>query len=118
MCDYREAIKEDIRNYIIKNTDWEEHTNRNDLEERLQDMLWTEDSVTGNASGSYTFSRSKAQEYVPDNLDLLEEACAGLGTDEATVGRWLLASDFESMDVTIRCYLLSQCIHEVSDEFD
>lgn len=28
MYDYREAIKEDIRNYIIKNTDWEEHTNR------------------------------------------------------------------------------------------
>ena len=101
MYDYREAIKEDIRNYIIKNTDWEEHTNRNDLEERLQDMLWTEDPVTGNASGSYTFSRSKAQEYILDNLDLLEEACAGLGTDEATVGHWLLPSDFESMDAVI-----------------
>ena len=53
-----------------------------------------------------------------DNIDLLEEACAELGTDDATVGRWLLASDFESMDVTIRCHLLSKCIHEVLYELD
>lgn len=118
MYNYREALKEDIRNYIIENTDYEERTDRDDLEERLQDTLWAEDSVTGNASGSYTFNRSKAQEYVLDNIDLLAEACAELGTDKATVGHWLLDSDFETMDVTIRCYLLSQCIHEVLDELD
>ena len=118
MYDYRAAIKDDIRAYISENIGSEELADRDTLEERLQDMLWTEDSVTGNASGSYTFSRSTAQEYVLDNIDLLEEACAELGTDGAAVGRWLLASDFESMDVTIRCYLLGECIHAVLDELD
>lgn len=118
MYNYREALKEDIRNYIIENTDYEERTDRDEFEEQLQDRLWAEDSVTGNTSGSYTFSRNAAQEYAMDNLDLLEEACAELGTDEAAIGRWLLASDFETMDVTIRCYLLSQCIQEVLDELD
>lgn len=118
MYDYKEAMKEGIRSYTINNTDWEERQDRDTLGEHLQDALWAEDSVTGNASGSYAFSRSKAQEYVMDNIGLLEEACAELGTDDATVGRWLLASDFESMDVTIRCHLLSQCIHEVLYELD
>ena len=118
MYDYKEAMKDDIRAYINENIDEKERTDRNELEERLQDILCAKDSVTGNASGSNTFSRYKAQEYVLDNIDLLEEACAVLGADNATVGRWLLASDFESMDVTIRCHLLSQCIHEVLDERD
>lgn len=118
MYDYKEAMKDDIRAYINENIDEKERTDRNELEERLQDILCAKDSVTGNASGSYTFSRYKAQEYVLDNIDLLEEACAVLGADNATVGRWLLASDFESMDMTIRCHLLSQCIHEVLDERD
>ena len=36
--------------------------------------MWNADSVTGNASGSYTFSRARAKEYVLGSTDLLKEA--------------------------------------------
>lgn len=117
MYDYREAVKEDIRSYIKDNVDIDEDTDRDELESALNDDLFACDSVTGNASGSYTFSRDKARNYVTDNIDLLEEACGELGTDDATVGHWFLNEDFESMDVTIRCHLLAECIHDVLDEF-
>ncbi len=113
MYDYREAIRDDIRNYIEENGIEEGMT-----EERLYDELWTEDSVTGNASGSYTFSRAQAERYVTENIDLLEEACSEFGMDDATVGHWLLSQSFETMDVTIRCYLLSACLHDVFEELD
>lgn len=41
--------------------------------ERLNDDLWADDSVTGNGSGSYTFSTWKAEENLTHNWDLLEE---------------------------------------------
>lgn len=116
MYDYREAVKEDIRSYIKDNVDIDEDTDRDELESALNDDLFTCDSVTGNASGSYTFSRDKARDYVIDNIDLLEEVCGELGTDDATVGLWFLSEDFESMDVTIRCHLLAGCINDVLDE--
>ena len=95
--DYNEAIREDIREYIKNEIDLEEwRGNRDGLEEKLNDDLWTVDSVTGNASGSYTFNTYKAEEYICHNLDLLAEAC----------------------DVTIRCYLLSGAISDVLDELE
>lgn len=116
MYDYREAVKEDVRSYIKDNVDIDEDTDRDGLESALNDDLFICDSVTGNASGSYTFSRDKAHDCVTDNIDLLEEACDELGTDDAMVGRWFLSEDFESMDVTIRCHLLAECISDILDE--
>lgn len=113
MYDYRQAMKEDIRDYIEDNVEIGEDTDKNELESTLYDDLFIEDSVTGNASGSYTFNRNTARDYVTDNIDLLEEACGELETDDATIGRWFLNQDFESMDVTIRCHLLSECLHDV-----
>lgn len=93
-----------------------------ELEQSLNDDLWTVDSVTGNASGSYTFNRYQAQEYVMDNIELLNEACEEFGTNTETVGEKFLNEEFEWMDVTIRCYLLAQAIsealEEVEDEFN
>ena len=127
MYNYLEEMKEDIRNYIEENyTEENEFTSTVDLSEfadldefvdALNDALWTEDSVTGNASGSYTFSRAKAAEYVLDNLDLLEECCKELGITDAEIGSRFLAEDFEWMDVTIRCYTLFQAIIDVAEEY-
>lgn len=115
---YNEAIKNDVLDYIKNEINFSEFDSLEELEEKLNDDLWTADSVTGNASGSYTFNRLQAQEYVSENLYLLAEACGEFGTDKATIGEKFLDSDFEWMDVTIRCYLLGQAISEALEEVE
>ena len=80
-------------------------------------MLWTEDSVTGNASGSYTFDREQAKEYVSDNMELAVEACREFGCIEKFADA-IADSDYEFLDVTIRCYLLGEVIEEILAETD
>ena len=116
MYNYLEAMKEDIKEYINNEINLADYADRDELENSLYDDLFTEDSVTGYASGSYTFSRAQAQEYVTDNIDLLKDACEEFGTDAASVGEWFLSDDWEKMDVTIRCYLLGQAIGEALDD--
>lgn len=118
MYNYLEAMKEDIKEYISNEINLADFTDRDELENSLYDDLFTEDSVTGNASGSYTFSRAQAQKYVTDNIDLLKDACEEFGTDAASVGEWFLSDDWEKMDVTIRCYLLGQAISEALDDME
>lgn len=115
MYDYKEAILDDVREYIeeeINLNEWK--GNRDKLEEKLNDDLWTCDSVTGNASGSYTFNAWEAEENLCHNLDLLEEALEEFGSDKG----YLPEHGAEAADVTIRCYLLSWAISEVLDELE
>lgn len=111
--DYRSAVCEDIRNYINDEGIKVTPENREEIEERLNEELWTNDSVTGNASGSYTFNTWKAEECLCHNLDLLAEAC-----DEFGCNMDVLKDGAEMCDVTIRCYLLSECISSVLDELE
>ena len=119
---YNEAVKYDVLDYIRNEVNFSEFEDLEELEQSLNDDLWTADSVTGNASGSYTFNRYQAQEYVMDNIELLNDACEEFGTNTETVGEKFLNEEFEWMDVTIRCYLLAQAIsealEEVEDEFN
>ena len=113
--DYREAVKNDVMDYIkneIELTEW--RGNRDGVEEKLNDDLWTVDSVTGNASGSYTFNTYEAEENICHNLDLLEEALDEFGSGH----EYLLDNGAEAADVTIRCYLLGSAISEALDEFE
>ena len=112
--DYSEAIKEYIRDYIKNEIDLEEwRGNRDGLEEKLNEDLWTDDSVTGNGSGSYTFSTYEAEENICHNLDLLAEACEEFGGHMD-----VLKDGAEACDVTIRCYLLGGAISDVLDELE
>lgn len=112
--DYNKAIREDIRDYIKNNIDLEEwRGDRDGLEEKLNEDLWTDDSVTGNASGSYTFSTYEAEENLCHNLDLLAEACEEFGCSMD-----VLKDGAEACDVTIRCYLLGGAISDVLDELE
>ena len=79
--DYLEAVKNDIVNYIQENINLSEYT-REDLEEKLNEDLWTCDSVTGNASGSYTFNREEAKNNLAGNGDLVREAFEEFGEKE------------------------------------
>ena len=119
--DYREAIREDVKAWIDDNYEYIEENvenpneNRDGVVEFLNDTLWTEDSVTGNASGSYTFSRATAREYVEDNMELAVEAfiefdCINQFADA------IANENYEAIDVTIRCYLLGEAIEDAVDE--
>ena len=109
--DYRAAMYSDIKDYITENIDLADYENREDLEQKLNDTLWCEDSVTGNASGSYFFSTYKAEEALCHNWDLLAEAVEEFGSDID-----ILKSGAEACDVTIRCYLLGEMISAVLDD--
>ena len=83
------------------------------MEQELNDTLFACDSVTGNASGSYTFNTWTAEEYLCHNWYLLSEALTELGCDMSYIERGA-----EVCDVAIRCYLLGQAISEVLDEVE
>lgn len=110
---YMEAMKEDIKEYINNEVNLKDFTDRDDLEEKLNEDLWVEDSVTGNASGSYYCNSWKAEEAICHNLDLLGEAMKEFGREVD-----LLEKGAEWADVTIRCYLLGQAIGEVLDDME
>lgn len=114
---YFEAVKSDVLDAIRE--DYEESeiikrlaTDRNELAEKLNDDLWNADSVTGNASGSYTFSTYQAEENIAHNWDVLADACDEFGQDMGEA----VKRGAEFCDVTIRCHYLSQAIAEALDD--
>ena len=112
---YLEAVTNDVREYIREEVDLAEWKgDRDGLEEKLNDDLWTADSVTGKASGSYYCNAWRAEEALSHNWDLLAEALREFGQD----GTDVLEQGSEAMDVTIRCYLLGQAIAEALDELE
>ena len=110
---YLENIKADVKEYIDNEINLKDFTDREELEQKLNDDLWVCDSVTGNASGSYYCNSWKAEEALAHNWDLLAEAMKEFGCEVD-----LLEKGAEWADVTIRCYLLGQAIGEVLDEME
>jgi len=113
---YIEAVKEDVREYIESEIDLTEWESREDLEEHLNETLWVKDSVTGNASGSYTFNTWKAEENLAHNLDLIAEVAAEFGIEPKISDGYEYGAEW--WDVSIRCYYLGQAIAEVLDELE
>lgn len=110
---YIEEMKEDVKEYINNEVTLADFSDREELEEKLNDDLWVNDSVTGNASGSYYCNSWKAEEALAHNWDLLAEAMKEFGCEVD-----LLEKGAEWADVIIRCYLLCQVIGEVLDEME
>ena len=114
---YNEAVKADVKEYIQENYTTEEIieglAEREEFDQHLYDEMWTADEVTGNGSGSYTFSRWQAEENLCHNMELLAEALEGFGC-----GLDYIEKGAEACDVTIRCYLLGSALAEVLDEFE
>lgn len=95
--DYYKAVEHDVLDYIQENlesSDWLD--NQDGLEKHLNDVLWQEDSVTGNASGSYWCNAWRAEEALCHNAGLLRE----------------------SMDVSIRCYVLDVAVRQALDRLE
>ena len=113
--DYEAQMREDIREAVEelrKYKDFSIFDSVDEITEFLNDELFCDDSVTGNGSGSYFCNRWLAEEAICHNLQIYEECVDGYG----------LSSKFdpESIDVSIRCYLLSQVLQKMADdgEFD
>ena len=120
MYNYLENVTADAKQAILENlNDWS-FTDREELEEIANDKLWVDDSVTGNASGSYTFNREAAKEYVTrsdDGMDTLRYAVREFDCEHEAFSAFL-EGNWEYFDVTIRCYLLGQAISAAIDELE
>lgn len=115
---YLDMIEDDVREWINDNVDLDEYKgNRDALEEKLNDELFNEDSVTGNASGSYYCNAYKAEEDIANHWDLLAEALEESGYDDLPAPK-MLDKGPEFCDVIIRCYLVGEAIHNVLDELE
>lgn len=111
---YLEQVTADAKAAILENVEYWDFDDREELEEVAHDELWTDDSVTGNGSGSYFFSTWKAEEALCHNGDLLIEACEEFGQDVGEAAK----QGAEACDVIIRCYLLGQAIAAALDELE
>ena len=111
---YLENVTADAKQAILENLGYWSFSDREDLEEIANDILWADDSVTGNGSGSYTFNTWQAEENLCHNMDQLEEACNEFGQD---IGE-AVKQGAEACDVAIRCYLLGQAISAAIDELE
>ena len=121
---YIEAVTADVLEYIQDNYSADElkelMQDRDDFAEHLNDDLWIDDSVTGNGSGSYTFNREQAKEYVLSDCEQVLEAAREFcfGMDAAELMQKLFNGEWEYFDVTARCYVLGQAIDAALDEIE
>lgn len=114
--DYYDAVYDDVKKYISDNIELSDYYDEEDssfdlseLSDELNDKCWISDSVTGNASGSYTCNSWQAAEYLSHNWDLMEEAA-----NESLEPQNRFSP--EAWDVCIRCYLLPQAVAEICEE--
>ena len=118
MYNYYSNIESDIIDYINENYTADEIAeklaDRYEWETELSDDLWCCDSVTGNASGSYFCNAYKAAEAVAHNWDILNDALLEFGCTDCNP----IEKGEEWCDVTIRCYLLGECIANAVDFFE
>lgn len=115
--DYVKSETQDIIEYIKDNIDLNEFKDMDDnkFSDYLQDQLWTEDSVTGNGSGSYFCNADKARECLCGNEDLINEVYQDL-CDSSQLLRDITSP--ETIDCNIRCYILRKCIDKAVRQID
>lgn len=109
--DYMECLKDDIRQYLEDNGI--ELTEDN--YDEVYDDMFVSDSVTGNGSGSYFFSRYKAEEALCHNWVYIEDMLNDGFIED--LGRLLTEKGgAEAIDVSVRCYLLGDALTQVMEE--
>lgn len=121
MYDYRKAVYENVVEAIKERFTDEElkaaiQEDRENLVETLNEELWIDDSVTGNASGSYTFNTYRAEENLLHNWDLIEETAAEFGIEPKISSGYEFGPEY--WDVSIRCYLLAESIEKAIEDLE
>ena len=102
---YYEEVKEDVGEFL-KNTDCRDF-------DELYDIMFLDDGVTGNRSGSYTMNCVEAEENLSGNWNLLLDAVKEYGYDCNPI-----AKGAEWCYVIIRCYLLGSVLADVLEELE
>lgn len=107
--EYQEEVKSDAMDAIKENLEY------NDSWDEMYDSLFMDDSVTGNASGSYYFNSYKAAEAISGIIfdsDAVDEFKAmgydGIPTEEGA----------ETCDVIARCICLGLVSGELEEYYD
>ena len=120
--DYKRAITDDIKDWIINDSDLIENGYMEDRDEDLYNWIYEEifdeDSVTGN--GTYYYGTEDfCSECLSGNFDILYEAAREFAIDDEVN---VLIKHYEDKDLaryfdcTIRCYLLMDCIYAAVEE--
>lgn len=104
---YFKEVKQSVLDFMKEN----EYTTKNKDYEELYDECFISDSVTGNASGSFFFNTFAAEEAICHNWELIGEAWEEFGLDAKELSRGA-----ESIDVTLRCYVLGSVISEIYEK--
>lgn len=114
MYDYYEEVLKAVEEAAEDNYTPEmlEPVDLDDYAEKLNDALFIDDSVTGNASGSYFFNSYKAEEALAGNWGLAAEALKEFGCNDVNA----FEKGAEWVDCIIRCYLLNQCIADYIEQ--
>lgn len=120
--DYRRAITDDIKDWIVNETDIIEEGIKEDRDDDLSNWIYEEvfdeDSVTGN--GPYYYGTEDfCSECLSGNFDILYEAAHEFAIDDEVN---ILIKHYEDKDLaryfdcTIRCYLVMECIYAAVEE--
>ena len=110
--DYIEETKDNAMEYIQENWDYL----KDKESEEIFDDLFLSDSVTGNASGSFTFSTYQAEQNIAELIfdeDFIDELEGNFGGNLGD----LIKRGAECVDVTARCLALYYVdIDKIMDE--
>ena len=120
--DYKRAIIDDIKDWIVNETDIIEEGIKEDRDEDLYNWIYEEvfdeDSVTGN--GTYYYGTEDfCSECLSGNFNILYEAAREFAIDNEVN---VLIKHYEDKDLaryfdcTIRCYLLMECVYAAVEE--
>lgn len=113
---YEAAVSPDVEIsllYYIRNGEFDDFGSLEDAREAIQDVLWNDDLVTGNTSGTYTMDERLAEVYLVGNGDLYEAAVKEFdGFMES------MSYDAEKRDVIVRTYLLEGAIDKALKDKD
>ena len=107
--DYLVEVESAAQDFLDENIEYYD-----DFDDAFHEMFCS-DYVTGNGSGSYTFNSYKAQQNVKDAI-FDENIVTLLDWNGINIFDTLRDSGAETLDVIIRCYILSD-IYSIIEEY-
>ena len=117
--DYKRALTDDLKDWIVNNTDIMETGIENgrddDIFNWIYDETWGEDEITGNGTFGYA-PANKCEEYLAGNLHLALEALDSFGASFKDLLPKTNDELIRYLDCTIRCYYLMDGIYAAMEE--
>lgn len=106
MYNYKEQIRKDVKERLLIDGCYDDYKSEMKDVMDVIELICCDDSITGNGSGSYTFSRYEATKNVLENLDEIIEAYRDYGYSDKELVDSMYNNNYETIDVIYRCYLL------------